>query len=95
MRKIKAKVHSNFATAQVPRADRATGNLLIYENRFFIRRKSASYYWEICFHYLDKSVCRKDLRQPGGHGTTRGAHRQHNTDDDDDGDDDGHDGDDR
>ena len=67
-------------------------NLVIYENRFFIRRKSASYYWEICFHYLDKSVCRKDLRQPGGHGTTRGAHRQHNIDDDDD--DDGHDGDD-
>ena len=45
------------------------------------------------FIILDKSVCRKDLRQPGGHGTTRGAHRQHNTDDDDYGDDDGRDGD--
>ena len=50
----------------LPRSDRAAvGNLLIYENRFFIRRES--------LYYLGKSVCRMDLRQTRGHGTTRGA----------------------
>ena len=36
--------HSNFATSLLPSADRSASNLLIYENRFFIRRKSSLYY---------------------------------------------------
>ena len=36
--------HSNFATYLLPSADRSASNLLIYENRFFIRRKSSLYY---------------------------------------------------